>query len=168
MNKPKNPNKLTKGFTLTEMLVFTAISAIVMVVLLSILMDFLRTRERAKKLSALQDVAVYIFNDLTQEIHWSDSIEPEDFTSGHILTLVKEEQPPVRYEVIDKEFLKNGEPISLPEIKINSFTVTNQASLGDVPLLEIQLELQYPDPKIRILSEQSTMISLRKTTFETF
>lgn len=169
--------KTIKGFTLTELLVFTAIASVVMVILLSILISFLKSRGTAKKLSALEDVASSVFNELTQEIHWSDAIDPDALPQLLKLIQVQDDETELEvvFEVIESDdigqlFKKVGGepsiPISLPEVDINSFTITNLAEPDEIPLLEIQLELQYPDPQKTILSDYKTTISLRKKGFE--
>lgn len=161
--------KKLRGFTLVELLVFTAVASIVMILLLSILISFLKTRNTAKKLSALQDVASYVFNELTQEIHWNDVIEiPTMGSTANELKLIQNPGEPTETATTfgvsgDGQLLKNGQPISLLEVKVNSFTLINHAqSSDDIPLLEIFLGLEYKNSKPRILSEHKTAISLRK------
>lgn len=166
-------NQKPKGFTLVELLVFTVIAGIVMILLLSILISFLKTRNTAKKLSALEDVATYVFNELTQEIHWSDVVEiPTTDSTANELKLIQSPGEPTEVATTfgvngNGQLLKNTQPISLPEVSVNSFTVVNHAQSEDeIPLLEIFLELEYRDSKPRILSEHKTAISLRKKSFQ--
>ena len=133
----------SKGFTLVELLVFVAVGNIVIVFLLSIMISFLKSRNRAQKLNLLQDTAVYVFNELTQEVHWSEDV----LASGSELTLLQsradkedpETEPDileVNFKIDDGRFVKtvaiNGvtesaTTLSLPEAEVASFLVTDIA-----------------------------------------
>lgn len=167
MKITKFKKQKTKGFTLVEIIIFTAVSGIFIVLVFSVLNSFLRSRTTARRLSALQETTTYVFNDLTQEIHWSDEAEP----STNYLKLIQIESDETELEIIYQvdsqgRLLKNEEPISLPRVVVNNFTITNRAPEDKVPCLEIELSLEYSGSKPKIVAENKTTISLRKTKLQ--
>jgi len=168
----KNQSR-TKGFTLVEVIIFMAVASIFIVLIFSVLNSFIKSRSTAKKLGTLQQTATYVFNELTQEIHWSDRIEPADLPNT--LTLIQiqpdDTEIEVTFSLLDGQLRKetgpsSPEPISPPEVIVSRFEVFNRAS-GEIPCLEIKLYLEYAQSEPTVLAESQTTISLRKTKFKT-
>lgn len=158
-----------KGLTLIELLVYAAVAGIFIVLILSILNSFFKSRNTVRKLSLLENSLTLVFNDFTQEIHWSDDAS----INGDVLTLTQTEtndgsgQVEVEYKVSNGQLLKNGNPITPPQVTVTTFEVKNVAPEGKIKCLEITLELEHTGADPKILAENKTTISLRKTKFQT-
>jgi type II secretory pathway pseudopilin PulG len=166
----KNPDsRNSPGFSLAEILVFMALISVMVVILLSVLASFYRSRSTARKLSALQDATTFIYNDLTQEIHWSDAAEISPHQDELILVQVQAdgEIKQVDYWVDETgQLYKNDAPLTTAKVVTNRFEIINRAEPDQVPCLEIQLGLEYADSQPKIIAEQKTTISLRKKKME--
>jgi len=167
----KNKKHLSSGFTLVEISMVLGISAVFLVLALGILNSFFQSRSRVKKINALQETTAYIFNQLTQEIHWSQAAVISDQGKKLALTFIN----PENQEEVESVFsldangrlLKNDAHLSSSEVIFNSFEVKDLIDEEDkVPCLQIKISLEYANGKPRIISENQTTISLRRYQFQ--
>ncbi|MBN1263192.1 MAG: type II secretion system protein [Candidatus Pacebacteria bacterium] len=164
--------RVKSGFTLVEVLVFAAATSIFILLTFGTLTSFLRSRNRTKKLSQLQETNAYIFNELTQEIHWSSELDSDSLPNELKLVQTQDEEAAIETEIIfridsQNRFLKNDAPISSPQVKVTDFQVANRAAAGNIPCVSIYLRLEYPDLRQDLILENRTTISFRKTKFKT-
>lgn len=162
--------KNNQGFTLIELLIVIAIIGILVVYLLAILNNFLKTRSTAQKLDALQNTATLVFNDINQEFHLAKSVafvSPDDKMTLEVYDI---NDPTVintisySYDSTNLKIFKDAQALTPDEVKITGFIITNMAA-GSLPLLKIELELEYPSSvkkaEYKVVYEDSMTVSLR-------
>lgn len=155
-----------RGMSLMETLIFMAVVSIFVMTLLAVLNSFFKSRNTVRKLNILQNVTAHIFNQLTQELHWSDEVEIIEGDFLDELRLVSGEEEIIFRVDEEGRFLKNDEQLSLSEATVTLFKVTNLAQEGKVPCLQIRLKFEHADAKPEVVLENRTTISLRRKGLE--
>ena len=130
--------------------------------LLAVLNSFFKSRNTVRKLSDLQQVATYIFNQLTQELHWADAVEIIEDDSLDELRLSSGEEEIIFRVDEEGRFLKNSEPIFPSETLVTLFKVTNLAQEDEIPCFQVRVGVEYTGIKPKVVLENKTTISLRK------
>jgi type II secretory pathway pseudopilin PulG len=162
---PKS-KRANSGFSLVEILIFTAVVSVLAVLLLATLSSFIKTFNTARKLSLLQDTTTLILNDLTQEIHWSDDAKITDNGNQDELSLeIIDSDTGITattdYSIDQGVLKKNGEPLTPNKVTVNTFDIVNRDGTDSLPCLKIKIGLEYSQSKPQVSSEHSTTISLR-------
>jgi Tfp pilus assembly protein PilE len=158
-----------KGLTFIELLVYITVVGILILLILSILNSFFKSRNTVRKLSLLENSLAYVFNDFTQEIHWSEDADITNSTLTLSQTEITngESQVDVEYKVVVGQLRKDNKAITPPQVVVRDFEVKNVAAAGKIKCLEITLELEHTGADPKILAGSKTTISLRKTQFKT-
>ncbi|MFC1790819.1 PilW family protein, partial [Patescibacteria group bacterium] len=155
-----------KGLTLIETLLFVALTGIFLTFGTAVMNGFLKSRNRARKMSSLQETSTYILDQLTQEIHWSQEAEifPKELKLTR--TLPDDTIQETTFILENDRLLKNNAPLSPETIRVNNFEVTDVTAGEETPCLKIELGLEVIVSDPILMSENQTTISLRKNEFQ--
>lgn len=111
----------TAGFTLIEILVSFALSAVVFVVVSTILATLFLSNTKGKKQEKFEQVKNDLFVELTNSIRWGKNVIIDE--SGKTITVINDTATDT-YSYNGTSLLKNGKTLGSKDVDVYSFTVT--------------------------------------------
>jgi len=165
-----------KGFTLIEILIYTAMVAIFLVTAVNFSLDVIEGKAKARSMREVQQNSRFAIEKMTQEIRRAEDINlAESVFDTHpgvlSLAMPEAEKNPTVFDLSLDSALRITQGTSTPEILFsNQVAATNLVFTNLSPLawsknIKINLTVQYKNPERKEFEATSTLetaVSLRK------
>ena len=143
-----------QGFTLIELLVGIGMSAIIFVVVGSLLVSILTTNSKGRRQEAFEQVKNDVLGELSNAVRWADEVS---LSGGQ---LVVDE---VVYEETTGRIVKNGQPLTPAGVRVENFEVRQLSAATDLASVRITADLE--DANLAAARDRLTIVvSQRRTT----
>jgi len=150
---------------MVEVLIVIAIAVPIMMAMMGILGSSFRARNANLELERVQNVAITIFQDLSQELHNSATADIGFGAESDTLSVYSADNDlTAEYTVVQERLLKNQAAFTQEGVEVKSFIIDDLGKSGGVPLIRVTLALESkkrPDVKV----EKEMSISLRKKSY---
>ena len=163
------PTAITRlGFSYIEILIASAISVGLFLIITNILINGINNRQQAAASLTMQKTASRILNDITNQVHWAKKngigieINRLNITDTNENTYIYQKNN----QQMEKIFIPNagGNPtttvLTPEEIKVNEFTIELQPNETTPNRVNISLQLQHSRLK-NITYQTSQSVSIR-------
>jgi prepilin-type N-terminal cleavage/methylation domain-containing protein len=145
---------MRKGFSLIELVVAMALSAIIFMISTTLMMSIMTSNTKNLRQEAFEQVKNDLQSELSNAIRWSSSIT---FSPG-VLTV-----DGVVYQLNGGVITKNGEALTSQNVLITSFNIQNLSNSASYASLKLDFQLQNKnDPAVK--DTMRLVVSQRKTT----
>ena len=128
---------MKKAFTLIELVIALGMSAIVFVVVSSLVVMILSTNTKARRQEVFEQTKNDLVVELINNVRWGKQVDVTD--NGETDTLTVDS---VVYRLEDGRVTKNGEPISPQSVEITSFDIGDYSAQDGLAGLEIKLGMR--------------------------
>lgn len=145
------------GYTLIELLLYIAITGLVLTAAVFFMMTTLDVRAKSQSVTEVNDQATYIMDYITRRVRNADSISlPSSGSSAQSVTLSMPNvaTSPTVFSLsgtalMVREGSGSAVPLTNSRVKVDSITFTNLSADGTSGNLRIRLTLSYVNPSGR-------------------
>lgn len=154
--------KLMKGITLIEILVAMGLSAVVFLIVSTLIVTILNSNTKSQRQELFEQAKNDIQSEISNQVRWAEFVE---FTPGN-MGEIKVNPSNVTYNVdAEGRLMKNNIAITPEDIKVTRFTVENFGNTVGLVSLQVTVEMQN---RLFTVANDSLrfVVSQRKTTVE--
>lgn len=157
---------INAGFGLTELIISLCLTGFLLVVLLTIMTDLIKSDRRLLAINQLSTAGSLILQQISDDLRWQspDSLielsPPISSTQMTVYTAERKVKVKYEYKESDAQLYKNDQPIFADNILVEDFEVSNLADEGHLPLINIRLTLSSNrNNTAKIVMEKEIMVS---------
>lgn len=151
--------KKQKGFTLIEILIYIAVSSVVLVVVVGFAREILKVRNKITIISKVEQNARYAMTRMVKEIREAEDIEVLD-QNTIILQVSDVSRNPVIFDLGDGVlYIKEGavDPVAVTgnDVKVGEVLFEDRTTPNSADIIKITLLITHPDTNLSPDSQAS-------------
>lgn len=128
---------MKKGFTLMELLLALGMSALIFVVVSSLMVTILSSNTKSKRNEVFEQIKNDLVVEFINRVRWAQVVSAEDNASSDVITADAD-----RYMLNNGILLRNNEPITPENIEVTRFDVVNKSNIENKAGLEITVSFR--------------------------